>query len=102
MPAAAIALIVAADEPALFFSSVNAAERYLEWIDVKDGVYSIAYDPDGSIYRLRHDGNRVIIEKDQTMPADPVGLNKLLQKAAGIKSSDNEFLLSLCSQRIER
>ena len=81
---------------------MDAAERKLEWIDVKDGVYPIAYDPDGNIYRLRHDGTRVIIEKEQSLLADPTGLNKLLQKATGIKSGDNEFLLSLCLQRIER
>ena len=95
---AAIALIVAADEPALFFSSIEAAESYLEWIDVENGVYPVAYDPDGNVYRLSHDGARVIIVSDKSVPADPVGLNALLQRATGIRSVDNTFLLSLCAR----
>lgn len=42
-PKREVRLIVAADEPPLFFSSVDAAEQYLEAIDVEDGVYPAAY-----------------------------------------------------------
>jgi hypothetical protein len=101
MAAAAIKLIVAADEPALFYSSVDAATTHLEWIDVEDGVYPIAYDPDGNIYRLRTEGQRVVIERDMNSPPDPHGLNALLQKATRVKSVDNAFLLTLCTRRID-
>ena len=37
-----IALIVKADEPALFFSSIRNAENYLEAIDVENKVYPAA------------------------------------------------------------
>jgi len=96
-----IKLIVAADEPALFYSSIEAAQTNLEWIDVDDDVYPIAYDPDGNIYRLRTDGQRVVIERDTKSPPDPHGLNALLRKATKIISSDNAFLLSLCITRID-
>jgi hypothetical protein len=104
MTGATIKLIVAADEPALFYSSIDVAERALEWIDVENGVYPIAYDPDGNIYRLRHENRRVIIERDGNK-SDPRGLNVLLRKAVSalhmpIKSDDNAFLLSLCLKHV--
>ena len=100
MPKAAIKLIVAADEPALFFASIGAAEGYLEWIDVRDGIYPIAYDPDGNVYRLREDGRNVFVERDTAASLDPEGLNKLLRRVTGVTSNDNEFLLSLCERRV--
>jgi hypothetical protein len=57
------ALFVAADEPLLIFPSVAAAESDLEAIDVEDGVYPAAYGPNGEPYRIRSEGNRVIIER---------------------------------------
>jgi hypothetical protein len=56
-----IELIVEADEPALFFSSRSRAEAYLEAIDVRDGVYPVAYGPDGRLFQLEAIGNRVSI-----------------------------------------
>lgn len=56
-----IELIVEADEPALFFSSVSGAEAYLEAIDVRDGVYPVAYGPDGQVFKLEAIGDRVRI-----------------------------------------
>ena len=100
MPGATIQLIVAADEPALFFTSIEAAQRKLEWIDVKAGVYPIAYDPQGNVYRLRYEGQHVIVEPDGTK-ADPAGLNALLRKTTNVKSTDNAFLLSLCANRLD-
>ena len=102
MPAATIKLIVAADEPVLFFSSIAAAESYLEWIDVEDGVYPIAYDPDGNVYRLKTEGQQVVIEHDTKSPPDPSGLNVLLRKVTKVTSNDNAFLLSLCGKYIAR
>jgi len=101
MSGAAIRLIVAADEPAFFYSSISAAERKLEWIDVCHGVYPIAFDPEGNVYRLRQDGKHVFIELDSATPADLNGLNALLRKATGVMSSDNEYLVSLCASRVE-
>jgi len=101
MATAAIKLFGAADEPALFHSSIEAAATNVEWIDVENGVYPGAYDPDGNIYRLRTEGQRVVIERDAKSPPDPQGLNALLQKATKVISSDNAFLLSLCARRID-
>ena len=56
-----IELIVEADEPALFFSSVSGAEAYLEAIDVRDGVYGAAYGPDGQVFKLEAIGDKVRI-----------------------------------------
>ncbi len=100
MAEAAIKLIVAADEPALFYSSIEKAQTDLEWIDVRDGVYPVAYDPAGNVYRLRYEGRRVIIERDGEK-VDTAGLNALLQKATKVKSTDNAFLLSLCARRLD-
>jgi hypothetical protein len=46
------ALFVAADEPLLIFPSIIAAERWLEAIDVENGVYPAAFGPNGSLLRL--------------------------------------------------
>ena len=56
------ALFVAADEPLLVFPSLRAAERWIEAIDVEDGVYPAAYGPNGDPYRIGTAGNRVVIE----------------------------------------
>jgi hypothetical protein len=101
-----IKLIVAeANGPPGFFSSIKAAESYLEWIDVENGEFPFAYDPDGNVYRFRHENRRVTIERDGNR-CDPEGLNALLQKTIAsfympVKSSDNAFLLSLCSKYID-
>lgn len=42
---ATIELVVAADEPALFYSSVQQAEMDLEVVDVRNGVYPGAFGP---------------------------------------------------------
>ena len=52
-------LIVAADEPAIFFASVQHAERWVEAIDVEDGVYSAGFGPNGEPYAIRTDGTWV-------------------------------------------
>jgi hypothetical protein len=57
----AIRLIIAADEPAVFFASIEDAERGLEWIDVRNGVYVEAFGPDGERFEIREDGRRVHI-----------------------------------------
>lgn len=59
--ASKVKLIVEADEPALFFSSIATAEKYLEAIDVANGVYKAAFGPKGEPFQIKSDGNRVLI-----------------------------------------
>lgn len=99
---ATIELIVEADEPALFFSSVRRAEAYLEAIDVREGVYPVAYGPDGQVFHLKATGDRVRISSVEGSKA-PDDLRALLLRylsAAGehdVKSTDLlSNLLSRC------
>lgn len=73
-----IRLIVAADEPALFFTSVRLAENYLEAIDVEDGVYPNAYGPDGKPYKLEAVSGRVRITPSEGAESRPDELRTLL------------------------
>ena len=57
------ALFVAADAPLLVFPSVVAAKNTLEAIDVMEGMYPVAYGPNGEPYRISCEGNRVLIER---------------------------------------
>lgn len=87
-----VGLIVVADEPALFFSSISAAEGYLEAIDVDEGVYPLAYDIKGKLYRIRSNGDSVIIEPDMETEPCPDDLKRLLVNvlsARGIQVSDD-------------
>jgi hypothetical protein len=83
------ALFVAADEPLLVYPSARAAERDLEAIDVKDGVYPCAFGPDGEPYDVRTEGNRVVITPSGG-PNRPGELRLLLSRklAAGGRSPD--------------
>lgn len=56
------ALFVAADEPLLVYPSLAAAESHLEAIDVRNGIYPVAYGPNGESYRIDADGDHVLIE----------------------------------------
>ena len=71
------ALFVAADEPLLVFPSVKAAERWLEAIDVENGVYRAAYGPHGEPFSIAREHNRVTIEKTGA-PNRPDELKALL------------------------
>lgn len=73
-----VALIVAADEPALFFSSIEAAERYLEAIDVRNGVYPAAYGPGGERFEVGTVGEEVKVRPCSGAKA-PEALAALLQ-----------------------
>lgn len=89
-----VGLIVATDTSAMMFSSVSAAEGYLEGIDVKNGEYPKGYGPDGQPYDLLADGNEVIIVRSKAEPDIDV-VKKLVEKfliARGIEfSSDTNF-----------
>ncbi|WP_298123550.1 hypothetical protein [Brevundimonas sp.] len=101
-----IELIVEADEPALFFSSVGGAEAYLEAIDVRDGVYPVAYGPDGQVFRLEAVGDRVRINSVEGSKA-PDDLRKLLLRylsaaeSHDVKSTDPlSGLLARCEAAV--
>ena len=99
-----IVLIVAADEPALFFTSIEAAESYLEAIDVENGEYSAAYGPDGRPYQIGTSGNRVVITPERNRPSDPAALKALLLgflTVAGDPGSEADSLETLI-KRCER
>ncbi|MDB5696858.1 MAG: hypothetical protein JWN21_2401 [Sphingomonas bacterium] len=70
-------LIVAADEPALFFSSLGAAVRHLEAVDVANGVYTAAFGPEGEPFAISSDGDIVSIEPTYG-PAEPEQLSAVL------------------------
>jgi hypothetical protein len=47
-----VGFIVVSDDGLAVFSSIHVAEQYLEAQDVEDGVYPVAFDPQGRVYRL--------------------------------------------------
>ena len=51
-----VGLIVASIDGCAVFTSVEAAEGYLEAVDVDDGVYPVGYDADGRVFRIRASG----------------------------------------------
>ena len=97
-----INLIVAADEPAIFFASVEDAERWMEPIDVKNAVYSAAFGPAGEPHTISTDGTSVFIR--QTSDAlQPEALRAVMLRylaAIGETTSDDislPALLDRCS-----
>ena len=54
-----IEVVVAADEPAQFYTSIGAAERAMEAIDVWDGVYTSAFRRDGERLGIEVQDDRV-------------------------------------------
>lgn len=61
-------LIVAADEPAIFFASVEGAEQWMEPVDVQDAVYRAAFGPLGEVYKIETDGKTVTIRQTMDEP----------------------------------
>lgn len=100
-----IRLIVAADEPALFFRSVSEAESYLEWIDVRDGIYTAAFGRAGEVYSVSEDGRFVRIEIADSAPR-PGELRELLTRflgGVGVRVEPDETLdqlLERCEQYV--
>lgn len=95
-------LIVEADEPVVFFASVRDAERWMEPVDVKDGVYSAAFGPAGEPHVISTDGKTVVIRPTGGAP-QPEALKTLLLRyfsATGQATSDEislPALLTRCS-----
>jgi hypothetical protein len=75
-----IGLIVDADEPAIFCSSVAAAEAWMEPDDVLDGVHTAAYGPGGEPYRIAAVDGRVSITRMPGEPDRPEELKALLMR----------------------
>jgi hypothetical protein len=73
-------LFIEADEPLLVLRSIEEAERHLEAVDVRNGVYRRAYGRDGEPFSITTDGNNVLI-RSAVEPADPEGLRDLLQRS---------------------
>lgn len=100
-----IQLIVTADEPALFFETVEYAERYHEAIDVEDGVFGAVFGPNGERYSIRTDGRRVYINKTDEDP-DPEALKNVMMRFFAeigepqLPEVDLPFLLKQCENRI--
>lgn len=96
-----IQLIVAADEPALLFSSVKAAEGYLEAVDVRNGVYTAAYGPAGEPFSITAVGDHVVIRQSTDEPL-PNQLVQLLQKLlpSEERSDDLAVLLGHLSSHV--
>jgi len=66
-------LVIEADEPALLFSSVKAAENYLEVTDVRQGTYGRVFGRGGERFKLLIVGDNVRIVPDlesQRLPND--------------------------------
>jgi len=72
-----VGVIVEADEPVLLFTSPEAAEGYIEVIDVYDGVYPRAYAPDGSILDIIVEDGMVRLRPSSEKP-QPHALRKLI------------------------
>jgi hypothetical protein len=91
-----ISLIVKADEPALFFTSFEAASQYLEWQDVQDGVYPVAFSPDGKQYSIWNDRNVVLFSPTNTK--DEAALELILREfltAIRVEIGESESIESL-------
>jgi hypothetical protein len=103
-----IKLIVAADEPALFYSSVSQAELDLEAIDVRDGVYPVGYSPDGEVFKLEAIGDRVRISQVEGLPPRPDDLRALLLRYLSVtgvhdveEAEPLESLLARCDAAVD-
>jgi hypothetical protein len=103
-----INLIVAADEPALFFSLPEVAAKYLEAEDVRSGVYTEAYGPEGEPYDIMADQwDGVVIIRREGCAAQPDRLRQILEtflKACGLSFSTDmslKDLLLLCNPYVD-
>lgn len=100
-----IRLIVASDEIATLFSSVAAAETYLEAIDVENGEYPVAYGVDGRVYRVSQQrlsawdsGSVLIAETDQSAPEELAALLRRLAASSRIGVNPDQPVEDLLSE----
>jgi hypothetical protein len=84
------------------------AERALEAIDVRNGVYGSVWGREGELYSIAAVGNRVVIAPDQSKRFDLDGLNQCLttflrqMRPDAELDVDLEKLLLLCEPYLER
>jgi hypothetical protein len=90
-----IQLIVEAVDGPAFFSSVEAAEIYLEAIDVDDGEYPRAWGPEGEPYRLTSVDDRVVILEDESRSKSPAELEQFVRRFLGAKADESDDLRAL-------
>lgn len=100
-----VRLIVASDEIASLFSSVAAAEGFLEAIDVENEEYPVAYGVDGRVYRLSQQGlsawdsgSVFIAETDQFAPDELASLLRRLAASSRIDVDPDQPLEGLLSE----
>lgn len=96
-----VGLIVEADEPALFFSSPEAAELYMEATDVENGVYKAAYDSEGNPYTISAVDELVVIRPAVGQPSEANNLRLLLLRflsAVNVPVSPDENLSDLVAK----
>ncbi|HEX6374084.1 MAG TPA: hypothetical protein VFZ91_00010 [Allosphingosinicella sp.] len=103
-----VSLIIAADEPALFFSSPEIAETYLEAADVRSGTYPEAYGPGGEPFDITADRfDQVAIHRNEGSPARPERVRAIVEgflDACGISHSADmplAALLALCAPYVD-
>jgi hypothetical protein len=96
-----IGLIVAADEPAIFFPNIESAEQWMEPVDVIDGIYTAAYGPCGEPYLVETDGLQVAITRAPNEPDRPEELRALLMRffeAVGEPAGADEDLSTMLAR----
>lgn len=102
-----IKLIVDDGRWPLFFSSVEAAESYLEAIDVDNGEYPRAWGPDGELYKLTSVDGGVVVVEDESRSKYPNELEDILRRYLGYlgekapESDDLRALLMKCEPSID-
>ena len=102
-----IALIIAADEPAVFYNNIESAELDLEAIDVERGVYTAAFGPRGEKYDIASTGGRVRIARQPSMDESPEDLKKVLLEFLSAMNIDVDdkarlsYLLDKCEPYVE-
>ena len=96
-----IGLILAADEPAIFYSSVETAEQWMEPIDVLNGTYKAAYGPAGEPYQIEADDKGVFLTRIADEPNRPDELKALLLRyfdAIGERVDPDEDLVVMLAR----
>ncbi|EFO33791.1 hypothetical protein TRICHSKD4_0905 [Roseibium sp. TrichSKD4] len=103
----AVEIVVAADEPALFYDSIASAELHLESTDVQDGVYGPVFGIKGEVYSIRTAGDRVAIIADPLGRTDVIGLKEVLSTFLRTIKPDMvipdclDTMLQLCTPYLE-
>ncbi len=79
----------------LFFSSVEAAQIFLEAIDVDNGEYPRAWGSKGEPYRLTSQDGAVLVVEDESRSKCPTELEDFLRRYLGEKAAESDDLRAL-------